>query len=141
MNCPKCQSQNPDDTLFCGNCGARLKPTKKTGEKQASYTKTLRIPLKELTIGETFAKRYQVIEDLGKGGMGSVYKVLDKEIQEVVALKILKPEIAEDEGIIERFRNELKLARKISHKNICGMYHLSRDENDTHYITMEYVPG
>jgi serine/threonine protein kinase/tetratricopeptide (TPR) repeat protein len=141
MECPKCQSQNPDDTLFCGNCGARLKPTKKTGEKQASYTKTLRIPLKELTIGETFAKRYQVIEDLGKGGMGHVYKVLDKEIQEVVALKILKPEIAEDERIIERFRNELKLARKISHKNICGMYHLSRDDNDTHYITMEYVPG
>ncbi len=141
IKCPKCQSPNPDDTLFCGNCGARLKPTKKTGEKQASYTKTLRIPLKELPIGETFAKRYQVIEDLGKGGMGHVYKVLDKEIQEVVALKILKPEIAEDEGVIERFRNELKLARKISHKNVCGMYHLSRDENETHYITMEYVPG
>jgi len=141
MECPKCQSQNPDDTLFCGSCGARLKPTRKTGEKRASHTKTLRIPLKELTMGETFAKRYQVIEDLGKGGMGRVYKVLDKEIHEVVALKILKPEIAEDERIIERFRNELKLARKISHKNICGMYHLSRDENDTHYITMEYVPG
>ena len=141
MKCPKCQSQNLDDTLFCGNCGARLKPKKKTGEKGVSYTKTLRIPLKELTIGETFAKRYQVIEDLGKGGMGRVYKVRDKEIQEVVALKILKPEIAEDERIIERFRNELKLARKISHKNICGMYHLSRDENDTYYLTMEYVPG
>jgi serine/threonine protein kinase/Tfp pilus assembly protein PilF len=141
MKCPKCQSQNPDDTLFCGSCGARLKPAKKTGEKRASYTKTLRIPLKELTMGRTFAKRYQVIEDLGKGGMGRVYKVLDKEIHEVVALKILKPEIAQDEKIIERFRNELKLARKISHKNICGMYHLSRDENDTHYITMEYVPG
>ncbi len=141
MKCPECQSQNPDDTLFCGNCGARLKPTEKTGEKGVSYTKTLRIPLKELTVGEIFAKRYQVIQDLGKGGMGRVYKVLDKEIKEVVALKILKPEIAEDEKIIERFRNELKLARKISHKNICGMYHLSRDENDTHYITMEYVPG
>ncbi len=97
--------------------------------------------MKELAIGETFAKRYQVIEDLGKGGMGRVYKVLDKEIREVVALKILKPEIAEDERVIERFRNELKLARKISHKNICGMYHLSKDENDTHYLTMEYVPG
>lgn len=97
--------------------------------------------MQELKIGETFAKRYQVIGDLGKGGMGRVYKVLDKEIKEVVALKILKPEIAEDKKVIERFRNELKLARKISHKNVCGMYHLSKDENDTQYITMEYVPG
>jgi serine/threonine protein kinase/tetratricopeptide (TPR) repeat protein len=141
MKCPECQFQNPEDTLFCGQCGARLKSTKKTGEKRPSYTKTLRIPLKELAIGETFAKRYQVIEDLGKGGMGRVYKVLDNEIKEIVALKILKPEIVEDERIIERFRNELKLARKISHKNICGMYHLSKDENGTHYITMEYVSG
>jgi serine/threonine protein kinase/tetratricopeptide (TPR) repeat protein len=141
MKCPECQSQNPEGTLFCGKCGSQLKPTRKTGEKRSSYTKTLRIPLKELTIGETFAKRYQVIEDLGKGGMGRVYKVLDKEIKEFVALKILKPEIVEDERIIERFRNELKLARKISHKNICGMYHLSKDENGTHYITMEYVSG
>jgi len=118
-----------------------LGSTGKTREKRVSPTKTLRLPRKELAIGETFANRYQVIEDLGKGGMGRVYKVLDKEIHEVVALKILKPEIAEDERIIERFRNELKLARKISHKNICGLYHLSRDKNDTHYITMEYVPG
>ena len=88
-----------------------------------------------------FADRYQVISELGGGGMGKVYKVLDKEINEVVALKILKPEIAEDEKIIDRFRNELKLARRISHKNVCGMYHLSKDEHDTPYITMEYVPG
>ena len=141
MKCSKCQFQNPGETLFCGKCGARLKTTKKPTEKGASYTETLRIPLRELLIGEMFAKRYQVIEHLGKGGMGRVYKVLDKEIREVVALKTLKPEIAEDEKVIERFRNELKLARKISHKNVCGLYHFSKDENDTYYITMEHVPG
>ena len=72
--------------------------------------------------------------------MGKVYKVLDKKIKEKVALKLIKPEIAADEETIERFRNELKFARKISHRNVCRMYDLSEDEG-THYITMEYVSG
>jgi serine/threonine protein kinase/Tfp pilus assembly protein PilF len=138
MICPDCEHRNPADTLFCGKCGLSLKKSRK---KAAGATKTLRIPVRELAIGMDFAGRYQVIEDLGKGGMGRVYKVLDKEIKEVVALKILKPGIMEDDEIIERFHNELKLARRISHKNVCGLYHLSKDENETYYITMEYVSG
>ncbi len=94
----------------------------------------------ELDIGTTFAGRYQVIEELGRGGMGRVYKVLDKELGEKVALKLLKPDIAEDERTIERFRNELKFARKITHKNVCRMYDLNK-EKEVLYITMEYVPG
>lgn len=72
--------------------------------------------------------------------MGRVYKALDKEINEEVAIKLLKPEIASDESTVERFRNELKFARKIAHKNVCKMYHLAKEE-ETPYITMEYVPG
>jgi len=72
--------------------------------------------------------------------MGKVYKVLDKEIKGKVALKLIKPEIAADKKTIERFRNELKMARDISHKNICRMYDLNKEE-DTYYITMEYVSG
>jgi serine/threonine-protein kinase len=72
--------------------------------------------------------------------MGKVYKVLDKDIKEKVALKLLSPEIASDEKTIERFSNELKLARKISHRNVCRMYDLGKQEG-TNYITMEYVPG
>ena len=68
--------------------------------------------------------------------MGKVYKALDKEINEEVAIKLLKPEIASDKTTVERFRNELKFARKIAHKNICKMYHLAKDA-DTPYITME----
>jgi len=96
--------------------------------------------MKELTTGSTFAERYQIIEELGKGGMGKVYKVLDKDIKEKVALKLLSPEIASDETTIERFSNELKFARKISHRNVCRMYDLGKEEG-THYITMEFVPG
>jgi len=137
IKCPKCHFENPDDTLYCGKCATPLPPPE---EILASPTKTLETPVKELTRGTTFAGRYEFIEELGKGGMGRVYKVFDKKIKEEVAVKILKPEIASDETTIERFSNELKLARKIIHKNVGRMYELMEDEG-THYITMEYVAG
>jgi len=137
MKCPKCNSESAADTRFCSNCGAPLQPS---DEISPDLTKTIQTPIKELTTGTTFAERYQIIEELGKGGMGKVYKVLDKDIKEKVALKLLSPEIASDEKTIERFSNELKLARKISHRNVCRMYDLGKEEG-TQYITMEYVPG
>ena len=137
--CPKCQFDNPEDTLYCGKCGTKLKAESIRGRKP-TFTKTLQMPIKELAVGSTFAGRYQILEELGKGGMGRVYKVLDQEISEEIALKLLKPEVAEDEKTIERFRNELKIARKIAHKNVCKMYHLGKEE-DTPFITMEYVAG
>ncbi len=106
----------------------------------ASPTETLQTSSRELATGTTFARRYQVIEGLGGGGMGRVYKVLDTEIKEKVALKLLKPEIASDQQTIERFRNELKYARTISHRNVCRMHDLGREEG-SYFITMEYVPG
>jgi serine/threonine protein kinase len=110
--------------------------------KKAIVTKTkiLRIPKQKLAKGSTFANRYQIIEKLGRGGMGEVYRAFDKKVEEEVALKFLNPEIASDQNTIERFKNELKLARKISHKNVCSMYDLNEEEG-THYITMEYVAG
>lgn len=136
MKCPECHFENPTDTHFCGNCGGQLSCS---GGITVCATDTLQ-PKKELTIGSVFAGRYQVIEELGKGGMATVYKVLDKEIKEKVALKLLKPEIADDEKTLERFRNELKFARQISHKNVCRMFDLNHQEG-IYYIIMEYVPG
>ncbi|MGD8535665.1 MAG: protein kinase [Candidatus Aminicenantes bacterium] len=80
------------------------------------------------------------MEELGRGGMGNVYRVVDKKINEEMALKLLHPVIATEKKTIERFKNELKLARKITHKNVCRMYDLN-EEKGTPYITMEYVPG
>jgi len=97
-------------------------------------------PVHELTTGSTFANRYQVIEELGHGGMGRVYKVFDTDIKEKIALKLLRPEIALDKETVERFSNELKLARKISHRNVCRMFDLGKAEGTT-FITMEFVPG
>ena len=137
MECPKCHFENSTDSSFCNKCGTQITPIE---EVPRAATETIQIPIKELTPGSTFAKRYQIIEELGKGGMGRVYKVLDKEIGEKVALKLLNPEIAAESKTIERFRNELKTARQISHKNVCRMYHLSKEEGAP-YIIMEYVRG
>lgn len=131
--CPKCQTNNPDTVKFCGECGTPL-------EVDVVHTKTLETSLEELTTGSIFAGRYKIIEELGKGGMGRVYKVLDKETNEKIALKLIKPEIASDKKTIERFRNELTTARKIGHRNVCRMYDLNK-EKDNYYITMEYVTG
>ena len=136
MKCPKCQYDNPANTSYCGNCGM---PLFSSDNIPLAKTLTLETPILELERGAMFAERYEIIEELGRGGMGRVYRVLDKKINEEVALKLIKPEIA-DRKTIERFGNELKMARKISHKNVCRMYHLS-EESGTHYITMEYVPG
>jgi serine/threonine protein kinase/tetratricopeptide (TPR) repeat protein len=136
VKCPKCHSENPSDSGFCSKCGTQLLPS----EKIPSRTETLEAPREELTTGSTFAGRYQIIEELGKGGMGKVYRVLDKRLKEEVALKLIKPEIASDKETIERFSNELKLARRISHRNVGRMYELMEAEG-TYFITMEYVPG
>ena len=94
----------------------------------------------EIMAGGLFAGRYQIIEELGCGGMGRVYRALDKKLNEEVALKLIKPEIAADRSTLGRFHNELKLARKISHPHVGRMYELM-EEAGTHFITMEYVPG
>jgi len=135
--CPKCHFGNSSDTNYCGNCGTKLPPSE---DASIPHTKTLEIPKEELTTGSTFAGRYRIIEELGKGGMGKVYKALDTEINEKVAIKLIKPEIASDKKVIERFRSELKFARKIRHKNVCQMYDLNK-EGGAYYITMEYVSG
>lgn len=137
INCPKCHFDNPDTQRFCGECGTQLLSSEKIS---ASPTETLETPKEELTTGSTFARRYQIIEELGKGGMGKVYKAHDTEIKEKVALKLIKSEVAADKKTIERFRNELKFARKIRHQNVCQMYDLSKEEG-AYYITMEYVSG
>jgi TolB-like protein/Flp pilus assembly protein TadD len=137
LKCPKCDFENPENTHFCGNCAAPLTPADEISETREE---TILAPKIDLTTGSTFADRYQIIEQIGKGGMGKVYKVLDKEVNAKVALKLINPDVAADEKTIERFRNELKTARDITHNNVCRMYDLNKHQG-SYYITMEFVPG
>jgi serine/threonine protein kinase/tetratricopeptide (TPR) repeat protein len=134
--CPDCGTDNTQDSEFCKKCGTQIREA----EGKPLPTQTIEAAREELTTGSTFAGRYQIIEELGRGGMGRVYKVLDKEVNAKVALKLIKPEVASDKKTIERFRNELKVARDIAHKNVCRMYDLGKEEG-AYYITMEYVSG
>lgn len=86
------------------------------------------------------AERYEILGDLGDGGMGMVRKARDRETGAIVALKMLRPELADDPAIAERFKNELLLARKITHKNVCRIHEFGR-AGDAAYISMEYVEG
>ncbi len=137
IKCPSCHSENPDTQRFCGGCGTQLPLPQ---DHPSAVTETLQTPVHELTTGSTFAGRYQIIEELGKGGMGRVYKVFDTKIKEKIALKLIRPEVASDKDTIERFSNEIRLARKIGHRNVCRMFDLGEAEG-AHFITMEYVHG
>jgi serine/threonine protein kinase len=155
--CPKCQFENPPDTLFCGKCGTRIRGHVPDSPESGTYpqnskkplaglkdkisvTKTLESTPEGLGKGELFAGRFELIEELGAGGMGIVYRAYDKEVGEEIALKVLHPEIARDEKTVDRFRNEIKLARKIGHRNVCRMHELHQDGKQL-FITMEYVSG
>jgi len=151
MKCPKCHTIQPEDSSFCSKCGTKLdisgkapQPKKKipsAGLKdQISFTKTLETTPEEPTRGTVFAGRFELIEELGAGGMGRVYRAYDKEVGEEIALKILHPEIVLGERTVDRFRNEIKLARRITHRNVCRMHELHQDGKQL-FITMEYVPG
>jgi serine/threonine protein kinase len=93
-----------------------------------------------LTGPSSIPSRYEVLSQVGAGGTGVVYKVRDLETDEIVALKILKPEMAADPTSQENFKKELRLTRKITHKNVCRIYDFSR-ANGTAYATMEFIEG
>src|SRR5271156_1644683 len=90
--------------------------------------------------GRLIAGRYRIIALLGKGGMGEVYRADDLTLGQGVALKFLPDEAARDEGLLERFRNEVRIARRVSHPNVCRVYDVGDVDGQT-FFTMEYVDG
>jgi serine/threonine-protein kinase len=91
-------------------------------------------------VGRSLGRRYDVLELVGAGGMGAVYRVLDRELDEVVALKVILAELATDPVIVEHFRSEVRLARRVTHKNVARTFELGRID-DLLFCTMELVEG
>jgi len=100
---------------------------------------TMDFDLAEATLA-ALRQRYELLAELGRGGMGVVYKARDSETGDVVAVKVLLPEIAARSDILERFKSELLLARKITHKNICRVHDLNRF-GPVAAISMEFIEG
>jgi CheY-like chemotaxis protein len=91
--------------------------------------------------GQLFADRYEIIEELGRGGMGVVYRARDRELAEEVAVKVMRAELLKtDPGLIERLKNEIRLARRITHPNVVRSHDFGEYEG-TYFLTMEYVEG
>jgi HAMP domain-containing protein len=114
----------------------------KTVRLQAvSATAQHRIEAVGVVPGQKFAGRYEVKEILGEGGMGTVFKAVDSELGEVIAIKTLKKDfLSQDATALERFKGEIRLARRISHRNVVRTHDLG-ENSGIYYITMEYVEG
>jgi serine/threonine protein kinase/Tfp pilus assembly protein PilF len=138
--CPNCSGENADTQRFCGECGTPLPPDTHQTQSYPESTKASLADIVELQTGALFANRYQIIEELGTGGMGRVYRVADRTLGEEIALKLIRPEIAAEKETLARFKMELKLAREVVHKNVARMFDFN-EEGRVPYITMEYVRG
>jgi len=137
VECPKCHSENNEGSRFCSNCAA---PLGQAGQLPDSFTKTLATPLPVISKDKLIAGKYRIVEEIGRGGMGVVFKAEDLKLKRLVALKFLPPHLLNSPDLKERFLIEAQAAAALSHPNICVIHEVGEAE-DQSFIAMEYVDG
>jgi len=144
--CASCGGKHREGQRYCGDCGADLDrsstPTEtsaKSGPPLAS-SPAVSADHARFIPGTVLAQRYRIVGLLGRGGMGEVYRADDLKLGQSVALKFLPPEAEEDGRRLARFLNEIKVALRVTHPNVCRVYDIG-DVHGHHYISMEYVDG
>ncbi len=110
------------------------------GEARQTTRQSVPHGVLSLLTGELFAGRFEVLEEIGSGGMGMVYRALDRELGDQVAIKTLRPELLQDPTLLERFKSEIRLARHISSKHVVRTHDIG-ERDGVYYLTMEYVEG
>ena len=134
IKCPKCYYENPSDSKQCKECGTQLKPI-------LAETKTFRTPAKESAIGEIVSEKYKLLEELGSGGMGVVYKAEQiKPVKRSVALKIIKLGM-DTRQVVARFETERQALAVMNHPNIAKVFDGGATETGRPYFVMELVSG
>ncbi len=137
MKCPKCYSENTDTARICRNCATSLF---KADNIRPSFTRTLESPVQVVALGAVFSSRYEILEKIGEGGMGEVYRALDRNLDRQVAIKILPGAFADDKERLARFEQEAKLLAVLNHPNITTIHGLEESEG-RRFIVMELAEG
>jgi len=137
IKCPRCGYNNPDNSSYCSKCAAGLKPLE---SGSLSRTKTIITPKKEPFKDKTIARKYKIIEKLGEGGMGVVFKAKDIKLDRLVALKFLPHDLTKDKEAKTRLVREAQAAAALDHPSICTVHEVNEAEGQT-FIAMAYVPG
>jgi len=125
-----------DETVITGSEGTRQSTVRTRTDWAGGWGETN----PELEPGTILANRYEILSVLGTGGMGSVYKAQDRELDRLVALKVIRPELARNSAVVDRFKQEIRLSHKVTHRNVVRMYDLSED-GGMRFVTMELVAG
>ncbi len=142
--CASCGTAVSSDSTFCRKCGVRMDQP----QEAPTRTEPVRRPSRSsdsmdegrFPPGTLLAQRYRIVSLLGRGGMGEVYRANDLLLGQTVALKFLPPQATANDAALNRFRNEVRTARQVSHPNVCRVYDIGEAEGLT-YLTMEYVDG
>ena len=148
MICPQCSHTNPAQSVLCEECATPLPLDDQTiqpgsaGGWSAPVGQVVVSPAaaKEFSPGTLLGDRYEILQLLGQGGMGAVYKARDVELERLVALKLIRPDLASHPEMLRRFKQELILAREVTHPNVIRIFDLGQ-ASGLRYITMEYVEG
>jgi serine/threonine protein kinase/Tfp pilus assembly protein PilF len=138
MKCPKCGFNNIEGIMSCSQCGTALVSS---ADSPGSLTRDARLETEfKFKLGDVFGERYRILEEVGRGGMGSVYTAEDLELNIVVALKIIHPEFTRSARFIQQFKKEILLAREITHENVVRIHDFG-DVEGIKFISMQYVEG
>ena len=138
MQCPSCSSQLSSGEIRCSTCGSAVSRTDVSTVAEPLAIYAVR-PL-DFPPGTLFAERFTIIEKAGQGGMGVVYKAIDTSLDQVVALKLIRPELAQAKEFSDRFRQEVRLTRQVSHPNVCRVHDLGESKGLL-FLSMEWVDG
>ena len=148
MECPQCHYENPSGSIKCSKCdsdfnlpGAAVTSGVDTGWSRPSEgSKAVFGGVSALQPGSVLGGRYEILQLLGEGGMGAVYKARDREVDRLVALKVIRPELANHPEVLRRFKQELILARQVTHKNVIRIFDLG-EADGIKFISMDYIEG
>src|SRR5881392_4497541 len=148
MNCPRCQAEISRESPACSSCGFSFEdatqqlespPAPRLKDKR-SFSSLDSIDDARFVPGTILADRYRIVGLLGKGGMGEVYRADDLKLAQPVALKFLPEHLLSDGAALARFHREVRVARQVSHKNVCRVYDIG-EVDDRHFLSMEFIKG